>query len=569
MDEKLEQVRHSAAHLLAHAISHLYPGTKFAIGPATEKGFFYDFLPPENIKEEDLERIEAYMHTLATKNCAIEHYQVSKKEAQELFAHNPFKLELIDGIEGDTVGIAEQDDFKDLCKGGHVPSTGKIQHFKLTSISGAYWRGNKDNQALQRIHGTAFLTAKSLRTYEKQRAEALKYDHRKLGKEMELFSFHKEGVGFPFFHPKGQTIINTLSGFMRNLLGKHSYQEIATPTMLSQDLWKQSGHYEHYHDNMYFSHVDEDMHAIKPMNCPGAFLIYNNRPRSYRELPLKLSEFGHVHRHELSGVLHGLMRVRAFTIDDTHIFCMPEQIEEQIITVLNLVQTTMHAVGFEKLKIGLSTKPEKAMGSDEVWEQAIDALKNALEKNGHEFEICEGEGAFYGPKIEVRTEDSLGREWQCGTIQVDFFQPQNFDMSYIAPSGKKERPVIIHHAIYGSFERFLAILLEHHKGKLPFWLSPVQARVLSITDEQKQYAQTIVDALASQEVRVELDNSSDPISGKIKRAQNDRVAWMLVVGQKEQDNKAITLRYRNGKQEFGLSLEQLLGKIQEETPSKI
>lgn len=564
MGNKLETVRHSAAHLLAHALSQLYPDIKFTIGPATEHGFFYDFLPTTNLKEEDLAAIEQRMRELAEQNIPLTHRQIPKAQARELFKNNPFKLELIESIPEDTVGLAEQGDFYDLCRGGHVKSTGELKAFKLTGLSGSYWRADKKNQPLQRISGIAFLTEKELRVYEKQREEALKYDHRKLGKEMDLFSFQPEGVGFPFFHPKGQVVINALKDFMRGLLKNYNYQEICTPTMLSDELWKRSGHWAHYKENMYFSHIDEETYAIKPMNCPGAFLVYRSRPRSYRELPLRLSEFGHVHRHELSGVLHGLMRVRAFTQDDAHIVCTHDQVEKEIADGLSLVRTMLKKTGFEKMNVGLSTKPAKAMGSDEVWDKATQALKKALEKNGIEYTIKPGEGAFYGPKIEIGIEDSLGRTWQCGTIQVDFFQPENFDLTYVAPSGAKERPVILHQAIYGSLERFFAILLEHHKGKLPFWLAPEQVRVLTITDEQKEYAQSIVDALKKVNVRVELDLSSDPISGKIKAAQLDRIPWMLVVGAKEMEQGTVTLRHGDGKQEFGIKVADIVARAQQE-----
>lgn len=561
--DKLEKVRHSAAHLLAHALTQLYPGIKLTIGPATNTGFFYDFQYTHNFKEEDLSAIEARMHELSAHNIPLTHRQIPKEEARKIFKDNPFKLELINGIPDETVGLSEQGDFYDLCKGGHVKTTGDIKYFKLTGLSGAYWRADKKNAPLQRISGIAFLTEKDLLAYETQREDALKYDHRKLGKEMDLFSFHVEGIGFPFYHPKGQIVINQLKSFMRTVLQEHDYQEICTPTMLSDELWKRSGHWTHYKENMYFSHIDEETYAIKPMNCPGAFLVYNNRPRSYRELPLRLSEFGHVHRHELSGVLHGLMRVRAFTIDDAHIICMHEQLEQEIINGLKLVKTMLTKTGFHTMHVGLATKPTKAMGSDEIWEKATNALKNALEKNNIEYTLKPGDGAFYGPKIEIGIEDSLGRTWQTGTIQVDFFQPENFDLNYIASSGHKERPVIIHQALYGSLDRFFAILLEHHKGHLPFWLSPVQARVLPITDAHKEYAQSIADALKKIHVRVELDESAEPLSGKIRTAQLDRIPWMLVVGGKEAEAGTVTLRNPDGKQEFGIKINDLIKRAQD------
>ena len=377
---------------------------------------------------------------------------------------------------------------------------------------------------------------------------------------MDLFSFHDEGVGFPFFHPKGKLIINLMMKYMRKLQEENGYQEISTPTMLSDELWKRSGHWAHYKDKMYFCQIDDQTYAVKPMNCPGSILIYATRPRSYRELPLKLAEYGHVHRHELSGVLHGLMRVRAFTQDDAHVYCMPNQIEQQVITMINMIYTMLKKFGFNDIDVTISTKPENALGSQEYWENATNALKGALETMNLKYSISEGEGAFYGPKIEFRIKDSMGREWQCGTIQVDFFFPQNFNLEYIASSGQRERPVMIHQANYGSLERFFAILLEHYKGHLPFWLAPEQIRILTITDAQKPYGQKVLDQLRSNNLRAELDESSDQISGKIKRAQEDKIPWMLVIGQKEVDNNAITLRHNDGKQEFGLSLEQILDK---------
>lgn len=565
MDNKkdLSILRHSAAHLLAHAVQELYPDTLLTIGPATKDGFFYDMLPKSNFKEEDLPKIEQRMHEIAKRNLPLEHKEVSKEEATKIYKNNPFKLELIEGIPGETVGIATQGSFQDLCRGGHVNSTGEIKHFKLTGISGSYWRADKNNQALQRISGTAFFTEKDLKDYEQRIEDAEKYDHRRLGKQLDLFSFHEEGTGFPFFHPKGQAVVNALITTMRKAQQGKGYKEISTPTVLTDDLWKRSGHYNHYKNNMYFLEIDEKSHAIKPMNCPGSILIYKQKPRSFRELPLKLFEFGKVHRHELSGVLHGLLRVRAFTIDDTHLYCTEDQIESEIISTLDLIKQIMHKFGFENINIAISTKPENAMGSDEIWEKAINALKNALDKSDIKYKINEGEGAFYGPKIEISIEDSMGREWQCGTIQVDFLQPENFDLTYVASGGEKKRPVIIHQAIYGSLERFLAILLEHHKGLLPFFISPVQIKVIPISEEQHKYAQEITEKLLAENLRVEIDESNDALAAKIKNAQLEKVPWMLVLGKKEQENQSITLRYFNGKQEFNLSLNQIIEKAKE------
>jgi len=560
LNNDIMALRHSAAHLLAHAVSELFPGTILTIGPATEEGFFYDMLPARNFKEEDLPLIEARMKEIANRNLPLTHEPMNKDEARKLYKNNPYKLELIDGIPGDTVGIARQGDFYDLCRGGHVDTTGMLKNVKLTQISGSYWRADRSKQPLQRISGIVFFTAQDLAEYERKKEEAAKYDHRKLGKQLDLFSFHEEGVGFPFFHPKGKLVINLMIAYMRKLQQANNYQEISTPTMLSDTLWKRSGHWAHYKDKMYFCDIDESVYAVKPMNCPGSILVYATRPRSYRELPLKLAEFGHVHRHELSGVLHGLMRVRAFTQDDAHIYCMPDQIEQEVITIVKIAYSMLNKFGFKDIDVTISTKPEDAMGDPALWEKATNALKGALQQLNIPFTISEGEGAFYGPKIEFRIKDSMGREWQCGTVQVDFFFPQNFELEYIASSGQRERPVMIHQAIYGSLERFFAIILEHFKGHLPFWLSPVQIKILTITDAQKEYAQKIMDKLKDHGLRVEMDETSDQISGKIKRAQEEKLPWMLVIGQKEVDNNAITLRHNDGKQEFGLTLEQVIKK---------
>ncbi len=559
-EHDLSMLRHSAAHLLAHAIMELFPKTKLTIGPATKDGFFYDVLPEHNFKEEDLPKLQVRMLELAAKNYPITHTQIAKEQARTLFKDNPFKLELIDGIPGETVGIARQGDFYDLCRGGHVASTGDIKHFKLESISGSYWRAERTNQVLQRISGTAFFTQQDLQAYEQRIEDALKYDHRKLGKQMDLFSFHEESVGSVFFHNKGKIIFNLMVDYMRGLLQEADYQEIATPIVLSVDLWKRSGHYAHYKKNMYFCSIENEEYAIKPMNCPGATLIYSERPRSYRELPLRLAEFGIDHRYELSGVLHGLMRVRAFTQDDAHVFCTIEQIEQEILNMLTMINTVYSQCGFDVIAIKLSTRPDNAMGSQEHWDKATEALKNALNKAQRPFEIQEGEGAFYGPKIEIHIQDSMGRTWQCGTIQVDFCMPENFDLSYINSASAKERPVMIHRAIYGSIERFMAILLEHHKGNLPFWISPIQAKILTITDAQKDAAQELLQILKAYGIRAVMDTSHDQISAQIKTAQLERIPWMLVLGKKEVENNTVTLRYLDGKQEQGLTVEQLLTK---------
>ena len=559
-DKDLEILRHSAAHLLGQAVFELFPNTRLTIGPATTSGFFYDFQPESNFKESDLELISTRMAELAHKNLEITHEDISKERAREIYKNNPFKQELIDGIPGDTVGFSRQGDFYDLCRGGHVKSTGLIKNFMLTNISGSYWRADREGIALQRISGIVFPTSKDLRMFLQRQELAAKYDHRKIGKEMDLFSFHDEGPGFPFFHPKGKQILNGLQAVMRKIWAQNNYQEVSTPAMLDEQLWQKSGHASYYKQNMYFCNIDNRDFALKPMNCPGALMLYNEKPRSFRELPLKLAEFGHVHRHELSGVLHGLFRVRAFTQDDSHIFCTPEQLEGEIIKIVQIIDKLLSLFDFTDVSYAVSTKPSNAMGSDEFWVLATDGLMNALKTMGKDFNIQHGEGAFYGPKIEVKIKDSMDRQWQCSTVQVDFTLPQNFDISYIASGGAKQRPVMLHQANFGSLERFFGILLEHTKGHMPFWLTPVQIKVLPITEKEKYYAESITHSLIARGLRVELDDSSEPLSAKIKIAQLDRIPWMLVLGEKELESNTITLRHVSGKQEFNLTLEQILEK---------
>jgi len=561
----LSVLRHSAAHLLGHAVFELFPDTLLTIGPATKEGFFYDCVPQRSFKEEDLVAITQRMQEIVARNLSLEHKEISKSEARKLYAHNPFKLELIDQIPGETVGLATQGNFYDLCRGGHVARTGQLAHFKLLHISGSYWRADRNNAALQRISGTAFFTAEDLAAYLKRQDELAMYDHRVLGKQLDLFSFHEEGVGFPFFHPKGKAILNTMVSYMRELKQQHDYQEISTPTMLSDHLWRQSGHYEHYKENMYFLNVDEQPYAVKPMNCPGAILTYKTRPRSYRELPLKLAEFGHVHRHELSGALHGLLRVRAFTQDDVHIFCTSEQLQPQIEEIISMFTTMQSKFGFKKTSFSVATRPASSIGSDELWEIGTKALENSLIRAGLPYKIAAGDGAFYGPKIDASLEDSYGRQWTCCTIQIDFFQPENFDLSYIAPSGERVRPIIIHSTIFGSLERFFAIVLEHYRGNLPLWLAPIQARIMAITDAQQPHAQQWLTALKEVGIRAELDHSSDPIKAKIKTASLEKIPWMIIIGAREAEQAVATLRLHDGTQHANLTPEQLLTLFYEQT----
>ena len=558
----LYNLRHSAAHLLAHAVTELYPTTKLTIGPVTDDGFFYDFLPEKNFKEEDLALIEAKMHEIAQRNLPITQKSISKEKARELFKDNPFKKELIDAIPDNEVGLSCQGDFCDLCKGGHVESTGQLKYFKLLNISGSYWRADKDNQALQRITGVIFPTEQAMIDWEREKEEAAQADHRRIGKQQDLFSFNDVAAGFPFFHPKGLIIFNKLMEWMREAQ-KGTYVEVKTPQIMSETLWKTSGHYDHYRDKMYFTNIDEQVHCIKPMSCPGGMLLFREKPRSYRELPMRVSEFGFVHRHELSGVLHGLFRVRAFTQDDAHIFCTPDQLEAEIAKVIKLACDTYNRFGFDKVTMALATKPENAMGSDELWEKATSALGNALIINNVPYTVREGDGAFYGPKVDMYIEDAMGRQWQCGTVQVDFFMPQKFNLTYVASDQSRQVPVVVHRAIYGSLERFMGILLENYKGNLPFWLAPVQVKVLTITDAQKDYARSIMAELDKQGIRVELDESSDPIAGQIKTAQQEKVPMMLVIGKKEVTNNTVTIRHRDGTQEADVSQKTLLEKVAE------
>ncbi|MBU1008343.1 threonine--tRNA ligase [Candidatus Dependentiae bacterium] len=563
-EERLHNLRHSAAHLLAQAVLELFPGTKITIGPVTKTGFFYDFLPPENFKEDDLPKIEEKMRQLAKQDFAIKGKQVSHQEAKELFKDNEFKIEIIEGLDSsEPITIYSQGNFIDLCKGGHVASTGELGHFKLLGVSGSYWRADREGIPLQRISGVVFESKDDFEQYVKRVEEAKLYDHRRLGKQLDLFSFHEEAPGIVFFHAKGMKIFNNLVAYLRKLQDDAGYQEVRTPLVLHESLWKTSGHYENYKENMFFTNIEKATHCVRPMNCPGGVLLYKERPHSYRELPLRVAEFGVVHRCELSGVLHGMFRVRGFTMDDAHIYCTPDQVADEVAGVLKLTTQVYKKFGFENLKMALATRPEKSIGSDELWQTGIDALKVGLETSGFKYEINEGEGAFYGPKIEIHIKDAMGREWQCGTVQVDFFLPQNFDIEYIDSDQSRKRPVMIHRAIYGSLERFIGILTEHYRGHFPFWLAPVQACVLTITDKQMEYAGTVLARLKSHGIRVELDESGDQISAQIRHAQLDKIPWMVVIGKKEEAQGTVTLRHVDGKQEFGLTVEDLLARAKE------
>ncbi len=552
----LDNLRHSCAHLAAQAVLELFPDTLLTIGPTTEHGFFYDFLPTHNFKEEDLPRIEAKMHEIAARAYDVVGGQVPKEKARPLFAHNRFKMEMLEAIPGDTVGVYTQGSFSDLCRGGHVENIGVLKHFKLTGISGSYWRADRNGQPLQRITGVAFATKEDLVAYEKQVEDAIKYDHRALGKQLDLFSFRQESPGAAFFHPRGTVIYNELINYSRRLQ-QDTYQEIKTPLIMHENLWHTSGHYANYKENMYFTQIDDQTHCVRPMNCPSSVMVYQENLHSYRALPLRLSEYGLVHRYELSGVLHGLFRVRTFTQDDAHIFCTLEQIQEEVAAVLAMAETIYRKFGFQEISYALSTRPAKSIGTDELWEHATTALGEAMKSRGIDFAIQDGEGAFYGPKIEIRIKDAMGRQWQCGTVQVDPFLPQNFEIEYVSSDQSRQRPIMIHRALYGSIERFMGILLEHYKGRLPFWIAPEQVRIMTITDSQSDYAHSVLAHLKHLGVRATIDMSSDKINAKIKRAQLMQIPWMFVLGDKEREQQTVTLRLLDGSQRFGIALDAL------------
>ncbi|MBO8138385.1 MAG: threonine--tRNA ligase [Desulfotomaculum sp.] len=569
-EEGKEVYRHSTAHVLAQAVQRLYPGTKLAIGPAIKDGFYYDFDSSHKFTPEDLEKIEAEMYKIIKEDLPFERFELSREEALRKFkeAGETYKLELIEDLPEDAViSCYKQGDWVDLCAGPHLPSTGKIKAVKLTSVAGAYWRGNERNKMLQRIYGTSFPKKSLLDEHLERLEEAKRRDHRKLGQELDLFSIQEEGPGFPFFHPKGMIIRNELENFWRVEHKKRGYQEIRTPIILNRSLWEKSGHWEHYKENMYFTQIDETDYAVKPMNCPGSILVYKSKIHSYRELPIRMGELGLVHRHELSGALHGLMRVRCFTQDDAHIFMLPSQVTQEIMGVIDLFDY-FYGVFNLPYHVELSTKPEKAMGSDEIWETATNALKDALEKRGIEYKINEGDGAFYGPKIDFHLEDSIGRTWQCGTIQLDFLMPEKFDLTYIGEDGQKHRPVMIHRVVFGSLERFIGILTEHYAGAFPTWLAPVQVRVIPITDKHLDYAKEVVERLENKDIRVELDARNEKMNYKIREGQNQRIPYMLIVGDKEIEQGSVSVR-RRGEGDIGaVPVEEFEKTIIEEIISK-
>ena len=568
--EGAEVYRHTASHVLAQAVKRLYGNVRLGIGPPISNGFYYDFDFATPISPEDLEKIEEQVKQIIKEDLPLQRLEVSREEALKTFQElgEPFKVELISDLpEGDTISCYRQGEFIDLCAGPHLPSTGKLGSFKLLNLAGAYWRGNERNPMLQRIYGTAFPRKELLEEYLHLLEEARKRDHRKLGRELDLFSFHEEAPGFPFYHPRGIIVRRELEKFWREEHQKAGYQEVETPIILNRFLWEQSGHWEHYREDMYFTKIDGQDYAVKPMNCPGSMLIYRTGMHSYRDFPLRMAEMGLVHRHEKSGTLHGLMRVRCFTQDDAHIFMLPEQIEDEVAGVIELVDRFYRVFGFN-YHVELSTRPEKSMGSDEMWEKATSALQSVLDKRGMPYKINEGDGAFYGPKIDFHLQDSLGRTWQCGTIQLDFQMPEKFDLSYIGPDGQKHRPAMIHRVVYGSMERFLALLIEHYGGAFPLWLAPVQAVVIPITDRQRTYALEIKDQLRSEKVRVEMDDRNEKVGYKIREAQVQKIPYMLVIGDKEVAARSVAVRHREQGDLGAVPLESFLAKIKEEIDEK-
>jgi len=569
-EEGRQVFRHSTSHVLAQAVQKLFPGTRLAIGPAIADGYYYDFDAPEKFTPEMLEKIEAEMEAIIKADLPFERMDMEREKSLDFFekAGENYKVELINDLPEDAaISCYRQGDFTDLCAGPHVPSTGRLKSVKLTSLAGAYWRGSEKNKMLQRVYGTSFPKKSLLEEHLSRIEEAKKRDHRRLGAELDLFSIQDEGPGFPFFHPKGMALRNELENFWREEHRRRGYQEIRTPIILNRTMWERSGHWDHYKENMYFTKIDDLDYSVKPMNCPGGMLVYKSRLHSYRDLPIRMGELGLVHRHELSGVLHGLMRVRCFTQDDAHIFMLPSQAKDEIIGVIDLIDYFYSVFGF-KYRVELSTRPEKSLGSDEVWEMATSTLEDALKSKGMDYKVNPGDGAFYGPKIDFHLEDCLGRTWQCGTIQLDFQMPEKFDLTYVGEDGQKHRPVMIHRVVFGSIERFIGILTEHFAGAFPVWLAPVQARVLPITGRHVEYAQKIMDRLDGEDIRVELDDRNEKVNYKIREAQGQKIPYMLVVGDREAENGAVAVRHRSAGDIGSMGLEEFVACIKDEIKTK-
>ncbi len=561
-----EAFRHTTSHILAQAVKRLYPDTKCAIGPAVKDGFYYDFEFSFPFTSENLADVEKEMRKIVKEALPLERSSVSREEALKLMEerNEPYKVELIEELpEGEEISLYRQGEFVDLCAGPHVSNTSVVKAFKLQSVAGAYWHGDEHNQMLTRIYGTSFPKAAELDEYLKRMEEAKKRDHRKLGKELGLFAIMEEGPGFPFFLPKGMVLKNLLIDYWRELHTREGYVEISTPIILSRHLWENSGHWDHYKDNMYTTVIDEEDYAVKPMNCPGGMLVYKVEPRSYKDLPMRVGELGLVHRHEKSGQLHGLMRVRCFTQDDAHIFMTEDQIQDEIKGVARLIDEVYSKFGF-KYHVELSTRPEDSMGSDADWEMATDALRGALEDLGLDYVVNEGDGAFYGPKIDFHLEDSIGRTWQCGTIQLDFQMPQRFELEYTGADGEKHRPIMIHRVAFGSIERFIGILIEHYAGKFPTWLAPVQVKILPVSEKFADYAKEVSDSLKAAGIRVETDDRNEKLGYKIRSAQMEKVPYMLIVGEKEVEEKAVSVRKRDEGDIGSMKVEEFTAKVLED-----
>lgn len=562
--EGLEILRHSTAHLMAQAVLRLYPGSHFGVGPAIKDGFYYDIDAAGTITEEDLPKIEAEMRKIAGAGEKVTRSDMSKDEALKFFESDPYKTELITEIDAPTVSVYKQGEYADLCRGPHVPDASKIHNFKLLTIAGAYWRGDEHNKMLTRIYGTAFATPDELKDYLRRIEEAKLRDHRKLGKDLDLFSLHEEGPGFPFFHPKGMAIMNTLIDFWRREHVRRGYTEIKTPQILDRDLWIRSGHWDHYRENMYVTEIDEKPYAIKPMNCPGSILVYKIQLRSYRDLPMRLAELGCVHRHEKSGVLHGLMRVRCFTQDDSHTYIEPSKIKEEVLAIMELDRYVYNDVFGFKYTVELSTRPEDSMGTDEQWEEAENALRDALESTGTPYTVNPGDGAFYGPKIDFHLEDCLGRTWQCGTIQLDFQLPGRFDVTYRGDDGAEHTPVLIHRVVFGSIERFMGILIEHYAGAFPYWLAPVQVKIITVSDEHIDYARSLQAKFMDWGLRSEIDTRGEKLGRKIRDAQMQKVPYMLVIGDKEKEAGTVGVRERTKGDLGSMTLEEFRDLLSKE-----
>ncbi|HFR4155085.1 threonine--tRNA ligase [Bacillus cereus] len=570
-NEGVEITRHSAAHILAQAVKRMYGDINLGVGPVIENGFYYDMDLPSSVNVEDLRKIEKEVKKIINENIKIERVEVSREEAAKLFQemNDRLKLELLEAIpSGESVTLYKQGEFVDLCRGPHLPSTGYLKAFQLTHVSGAYWRGDSNNQVLQRIYGVAFSSQKELEEYLHFVEEATKRNHRKLGNELELFMFSEEAPGMPFYLPKGQMIRNELEAFLREIQKEYNYQEVRTPFMMNQEVWERSGHWGHYKDNMYFSEVDNKSFALKPMNCPGHMLMFKNKLHSYRELPIRMCEFGQVHRHEFSGALNGLLRVRTFCQDDAHLFVTPKQIENEIKSVMAQIDYVYKTFGFE-YEVELSTRPEDSMGDDKLWEQAEAALENVLQSLNYKYRLNEGDGAFYGPKIDFHIKDALNRSHQCGTIQLDFQMPEKFDLNYIDENNEKKRPVVIHRAVLGSLDRFLAILIEHFGGAFPAWVAPVQVKVIPVSNAvHEQYANEIALKLAQAGVRVEQDARDEKLGYKIREAQMQKVPYVLVIGDKEMENGAVNVRKYGEEKSEVIALDVFVATIEEEIKNR-